>query len=404
MIHHLGRFRDNFALEMPRVRTDCADSPMPPIVIDIRNAEDSRDVVHRAVQALAEGQLVAIPTETVYGLAASACRPDAVERLLKVKGRPSGQPMALAIKSAEEAPDFVPDMSPLARRLARRCWPGPVTLVVDNGHRDGLISQLPQEVRDVIAPNGSVGLRVPANEMSQAVLRMLTGPIVLTSANRSGEPDAITAQEVIRCLDGDVAMVLDDGPCRYGQPSSVVRVKQNSLEILREGVVGEATLRRLAGVMVLVVCTGNTCRSPMAELLMRDALAKSLKCKMDELDDRGIIVMSAGIAAAPGCPPTSEAVQVMREQGLDLSRHEAQPVTETLIRHADLILAMTQSHMHSIVDRWPEAAGRTHLLMPDRGDVADPIGQSVGAYRHCAAQITAGVKYFAENLRKELCD
>src|SRR5262245_24456446 len=171
-------------------------SPMPPIVIDIRYAEDARDVVHRAVQALAEGQLIALPTETVYGLAASACRADAVERLLKVKGRPTGQPMALAIKSAEEATDFVPDMTPLARRLARRCWPGPVTLIVDNKHNEGLTQQLPREVRQVVTPNGTVGLRVPANDMSQDVLRMLTGPIVLTSANRSGQPDALTAQQV----------------------------------------------------------------------------------------------------------------------------------------------------------------------------------------------------------------
>jgi tRNA threonylcarbamoyl adenosine modification protein (Sua5/YciO/YrdC/YwlC family) len=375
---------------------------MPPIVIDVRNAEDRRDVVHRAVQALAEGKIIAIPTETVYGLAASAVRADAVDKLLEVKGRAANNPMALAIKRAEEAPDFVPDMSPLARRLARRCWPGPVTLVVDNGHRDGLIAQLPREVRKVIAPNGSVGLRVPANDMSQAVLRMLTGPIVLTSANRSGQPDAVTAQEVVQYLDGDVALVLDDGPCRYGQPSSVVRVKQNSLEVLREGVVGEATLRRLAGVMVTLVCTGNTCRSPMAEILMRDTLAKSLECTMDELDEHGIVVISAGIAAAPGCPPAAEAVQVMREQGLDLSRHEAQPLTEQLVRHSDLIIAMTQSHLQSIVDRWPEAAGRTHLIMPERNDVADPIGQSVGAYRHCAAQLSAGVKYHAERLRQDL--
>src|SRR3954452_10398555 len=94
---------------------------MPPVVIDVRNAEDNRDVVHRAVQALAEGQLIALPTETVYGLAASACRPDAVERLLGARGRRGGQPLSLAIKSAEEAHDFVPDMSPLARRRGRPC-------------------------------------------------------------------------------------------------------------------------------------------------------------------------------------------------------------------------------------------------------------------------------------------
>jgi protein-tyrosine phosphatase len=376
---------------------------MPPVVIDIRNAEDARDVVHRAVQALAEGQLIALPTETVYGLAASACRADAVDKLLQVKGRPSEQPLTLAIKSADEAPDFVPDLPPLARRLARRCWPGPVTLVVDHKNTESLTKQLPPEVREVVVPNGTIGLRVPANDMSQDVLRMLSGPIVLTSANRSGEPDAVTAQEVVDALDGDVAMVLDDGPCRYGQPSSVVKVSDNQFTILREGVVGEATLRRLAGVMVLFVCTGNTCRSPMAELLMRQSLANCLNCSTDELEGKGVTVMSAGIAAAPGCPPTSEAVQAMREHGLDLTRHEAQPLTEKLVRDADVILAMTQSHMQSIVERWPNAADRACLLLPERCDLVDPIGQPVGAYRQCAAQIAEAVKHHAAKIREQVC-
>jgi protein-tyrosine phosphatase len=376
---------------------------MPPIVIDIRNAEDSRDVVHRAVQALAEGQLVALPTETVYGLAASACRADAVDRLIRAKGRPTGQPFALGIKSAEEAPDFVPDLSPLARRLARRCWPGPVTLVVDNQHKEGLTEHLPQAVRDIVAPNGTVGLRVPANEMSQDVLRMLSGPIVLTSANRSGEADSVTAQEVVDAVGDDVAMVLDDGPCRYGQPSTVVRVKNNQFEVLREGVVGEPTIRRCASVMVVFVCTGNTCRSPMAELFMRARFAECLQCALDDLESRGVVVASAGIAATPGCPPSSEAVQIMSEHGLDLTRHEAQPLTEQLVRHADLILTMTHSHLQSIVERWPSAAERTCVLLPEKVDVADPIGQTVGAYRQCATQIAAAVKHHVEQLRQEVC-
>ena len=120
---------------------------MAPLVIDIRSAEDTRDVVHRAVQALAEGRLVALPTETVYGLAASALDERAVKRLLAVKNRPEGQPLTLAVKSADDALDYVPDLSLLGRRLARRCWPGPVTLVVDDRHPDSLIGQLAPSVR-----------------------------------------------------------------------------------------------------------------------------------------------------------------------------------------------------------------------------------------------------------------
>jgi tRNA threonylcarbamoyl adenosine modification protein (Sua5/YciO/YrdC/YwlC family) len=375
-----------------------------PLVIDIRNAEDVRDVVHRAVQALVEGQVVAFPTETVYGIAAGARRADAVERLRKVKGRPTGAPFALAIKSAEEAADYVPDMPPIARRLARRCWPGPVTLVVDNRHRDRLTEQLPKPVLDAVSPDGTLGLRVPANGVLLDVLRMLAGPVVLTSANRSGEPESVTAEDVVRALGDGVAMVLNDGPCRYGQPSSVVRVRKNRLEILREGVVAEATLRRLASIMVLFLCTGNTCRSPMAEVLMRGHLAKKLKCDLEELEKRGVLVASAGVAAVPGCAPTAEAVEVVREQGLDLSRHASQPLTEQLVRHADIILTMTASQRQMVVDRWPEAAGRALVLLPDGSDIVDPIGQAIGAYRHCAEQIKTGIEHHAEQLQREIRD
>ena len=114
---------------------------MSPIVIDVRHAEDLRDVVHRAVQALVEGGLVVFPTETVYGVAASALEPAAGQRLVDLKQRKAGNPLALAVRSAEDARDYVPDMTSLAQRLARRCWPGPITMVVDDAHPDGLRQQ-----------------------------------------------------------------------------------------------------------------------------------------------------------------------------------------------------------------------------------------------------------------------
>src|SRR5688572_1746946 len=111
---------------------------MPAALIDLRTAEDPRDVVHRAVQALAEGKLVAFPTETVYGVAASAINAKAVERLGEIKQRREGHPFTLAIKSAEDAIDYVPLLPPLAQRLTRRCWPGPVTFVLDDDHPESL--------------------------------------------------------------------------------------------------------------------------------------------------------------------------------------------------------------------------------------------------------------------------
>ena len=136
---------------------------MAPVVIDLRNAEDPRDVIHRVVASLAAGKLVAIPTETVYGIAASALSSDAVQRLLDAKKR-DGKPLALAIKSADDALDYVPSMSPLAQRLARRCWPGPLTMVLKDAHSESVVTRLPEDVQSVVVRDGKIGLRVPGHE------------------------------------------------------------------------------------------------------------------------------------------------------------------------------------------------------------------------------------------------
>lgn len=362
---------------------------MPPAVIDLQNAEDWRDVVHRAVQTLAEGGIAALPTETVYGLAASALDERAVGRLLAMKGRAESKPLTLAIKSADEARDYAPDLCPMGRRLARRCWPGPVTLVVDDSHPESLVRQLPLAVRQAVSPQQSIGLRVPGHPLILAVLRMLAGPLTLTSANRSGLPEAVTAKQIVDAFGDEVNLVVDDGPCRFGQPSSVVRVVEGRYEILRAGVVPERTLQRLSSLLILFVCTGNTCRSPMAAMLCRQMIAKRLACPIDELEDRGVMVMSAGIAAEDGGRATEEAVEVMSEFGLDLEGHETQALSEPLTRHADMIFAMTRSHREAIVAQWPSAAERTAVLSADGGDICDPIGGPVERYRSCAERLRA---------------
>ena len=365
---------------------------MSPIVINVRNAHDARDVVHRAVQAIAEGKVVAFPTETVYSFAVSALDSAAVDRLVRIQGPREGRPFTMAIKSADDALDYVPDICPLGRRLARRCWPGPVTLILEDGHPDSVVRQLPPMVQQIVNPCGSIGLRVPAHPVILDVLRLMPGPLVLCGARTATGELAVTAEEVLQALQGDVAMVLDDGRSQFGQPSSVVQVTGTGMKTLRAGVVSEAALGRLASFIALMVCTGNTCRSPMAEVLARSEISSVLGCRPDELDDRGVMVFSAGISAMAGGRPSPEAVAVMAEKGLDLQGHIAQPISDRLVRHADLIFTMTGAHRQAIVNHWPETASRTFLLRTDQGDVSDPIGGSREVYRRCADQMQQAIR------------
>jgi len=371
---------------------------MPPLVIEIQTTDDIRDVVHRAVQSLAEGQLVAFPSETIYAIAASALNGTAVERLAEIKQRPDDDPFGLAIKSASEALDFAPTMSALAKRLARRCWPGPTRLVLPTAG-GSLADRLPEETRKWVCPDGEIGLRVPAHSILLDVLRMTIGPVVLSSATRPGKPDSHYAKDVVNLFGDDISLVLDDGPARFKQRSTIVRVIENQFEIAHQGIVSEKNVARFASVMILFICTGNTCRSPMAEILCKKLIAENLGCEKSELESNGVVIQSAGLAAMPGSPPSKESVLIMDEVGLDLTRHQSQPLSQQMLADADHVFCMTSSHLHAIQSQWPESADRVSLLCMDQSDVPDPIGGTVEHYRICANQIETHLKNVINDLQ-----
>jgi len=359
------------------------------MVIDLRRTDDLRDVVHRAVQALAEGRTVAFPTETDYVVAASALHARAIDRLVSMTAALPREPrLSLAVKSADEALDWAPRLSPVGRRIARRCWPGPVTMLVPDDHPESLVHRLPADSRAGIIGDGRLRLRVPGHQMIADCMRMLAGPIVL--AEPHGPTAAVTAEDVVAratAVAAPLSLVIDDGRTRYAQAASTIEVDDSGFRMVRAGIVSDETLQRLSSLMVLFVCTGNTCRSPMAETIFRLLVAERIGCRPDEIERHGVVVASAGIAAWGGGKASTGALEAMREIGGDLSGHASQPVTENLVRQADLIWTMTASHRTAILSQFPEAGGRVTLLAPDRVDVIDPIGGTLETYRKCAAEI-----------------
>ena len=323
--------------------------------------------------------LVAFPTETVYGLAASALNEEAVRRLLAAQGPSGGETADAGHQERRRGPRL------RARSVSAGAAAGAAVLA-GTDHAGGR-RFAPREPGAATAARGATG-RLARSRRSACACRVIRWswtccgcwPARCASAAPTAREcrKPPTAQAVIDTFGNELDLVVDDGPCRFGQPSSVVRVNHGRYEMLRAGVVPERTLRRLSSLMLLFVCTGNTCRSPMAELLCRDMLAKRLNCKIDELEDRGVLVMSAGIAAMMGGAASSEAVQVMGELGLDLSGHETQLLTEPLVRHADVIYTMTPSAPRG--HRRPVAFGRRADLVAvaPRPDICDPIGGSAG--------------------------
>jgi protein-tyrosine phosphatase len=262
-----------------------------------------------------------------------------------------------------------------------------VTLVFSDDVGRGLVSRLPAEVQQRVAPAGTLGLRVPAHDSVLQVLRHLPGPLLLTSANASGEPPATTAEQVLAGVGERVDLVIDGGPTHYGQASTVVRVDGRDFQVLREGVITAEALGRLAPCLVVFVCTGNTCRSPLAEALCKQRLAERLGCTIDELPTRGFIVLSAGLAAMMGGQAAAEAVAAARALGADLAGHSSRPLTADLVAQADHVITMTRRHQLAVARHFAGVGPRPRLLARDGRDVADPIGCDQEVYRECAQEI-----------------
>ncbi len=332
-----------------------------------------RAAVIQAAEVLRQGGLVVFPTETVYGIAADAANPDALARLRQVKRRAETKPFSVMIDRKERFIAYTPYGRTDVYKVIDAYWPGPVTVVVPS-----------------MVPGQTIGIRIPDHRAALMLLEEFGGPVAAPSANIEGRTPPRSCEEALRDLDGLVDMAIDAGPVREGAASSIVDFTLGKPVMLREGGVSLDAIEAVASKRtVLMVCTGNSCRSVMAEYLLRHKTG----------DRPDVEVISAGTSVFVTAPASSGAVEVLRRRGIDASRHRSQPLSPVVVRKADLILVMTGAHRDAVLRSAPEVQPRVYLLRefieekPQgvTSDISDPIGQDRLAYEECAQIIEQAV-------------
>lgn len=189
-------------------------------IVQIDAVRPEPEIIRRACALLEAGELVVVPTETVYGI---ACDPQHLEKLYAAKERDRGKPIARLAASLEQVKALGAQFGKDGLRLAKKYWPGPLTLVLET-------------------PKGMTGFRVPAHEVPLALARAFGRPIALTSANKSGGADAVSAQEAFQTLGKPVTLFLDSGECAGKKPSTVLLCSENETQVLREGAILKAEI------------------------------------------------------------------------------------------------------------------------------------------------------------------
>jgi protein-tyrosine phosphatase len=326
------------------------------------------------IRHLVDGDCVALPTESTYELVASALQPDAAGRLRKL-----GQP-AFAISEYAELAEWLPLLGGAGARLFRKMGAGPITLQADAGFATGLWSRLPDATRQHTAEDNRIAVRWPGHPIWRE-LRQAGIPLVSASI-----PAGVSAAETAHLLGDRAACVVDAGPASIASVPTVVRAAGRRCVVQQAGALSDEEIDELALCRIVFICTGNTCRSPMAQVLCVKVLADALGCAPADLKQHGYCVQSAGLAAMMGAVASPDAASVVAEMGAELAQHSSRMVTLELLQWADYLFGMTSGHrwtLESIAAPMPPP----RMLAVDGVDIADPIGGAWADYKTCAHQI-----------------
>ena len=316
-------------------------------ILKINPRQPEEEKINEAASLLKKGGVLVFPTDTVYGIGTFYKNERGLKRIFVLKKRAETKPVAILVSRQEKVIELL-EINPEIKKEMENVWPGAVTIL--------LKAKIPLSpfLKD---SSSRVGLRVPDYPLLLKLLK-ISGPLAATSANISEQPANSEVKTIDKTILEGVDLVIDGGETS-GQESSVWDFSSQPVKLVRG--------------KVLFICTGNSCRSPMAAGLLKKIL--------QDRENKNIMVDSAGFLFPQG-GATEEAIKVMRKIEIDLSNHKSKLAKPFLIKNSDLIFVMEKIHRERILEIVPQAVEKIFVL-----DIPDPIGRPLSFYEETLSKI-----------------
>lgn len=352
----------------------------------VLNIEDNEEFFDRLINTLKNGGVIALPTDTSYGLVADGTNPDAIARLNSLK-KQNNKPYTLFISK-----NYLPEYAVLVKeKIINYFIPGPMTVILKK--KPGV--NLPgQDIK--------IGIRIPDADFIKKLLNIYKKPLAVTSATINNKPPFTSACKLMESFP-EVELVVDGGSL-FNSPTTVLDLTTTPPTILRKGRISVMEIEKIYGrtiifhsslkFNVLFVCTGNICRSPIARGILKMMVPEDY-----------LVINTAGIAAVDGLPASPNAQKIVQEFGGSILDHRSRYLTKELIEEADLILVMEYRHYEAVIELSPQVVAKTFLLKEYKrrtkyNEVSDPVGKELSAYRDTALEMYPSLKLVARDIKK----